>query len=132
MKTIQKLEIGFGLATLVATLILLYLFASKAISDNHSDIIFESIISVVLLLILPAFLTGIGSIVHVVRQSRGGFITVLLGGTVLSLIFGLNFFSLAIFYFFGWVGGVIATTPALFALATVFAAMKSNKLLNAK
>ena len=131
MKTIQKLEVGFGLATLVGTLIffcvsvLRYTAGEKenyGLDDIYQSIFFEG----GLLFIVPGLMIGIGSVVHTVRQSSVGLIAVLLGGTVLVLIFGFSFLGFAVFG--GWLRAFTLSTPGLLAAFTMYFAYRSRNL----
>jgi hypothetical protein len=134
MKTVQKLEIGFGLATLVSTLIVFYVTVLPAITDALRDNSWATFRSYVfqsfLLLIFPSFCVGIASTIHAAKGNHWAFLVVLLGGSILSLLFGIYIFSFAIFYFLGWIGGFLASTPGYFALATMFAALRTKKLFS--
>ncbi len=128
-KTIQKLEIGAGLATLVASSIYFY---KSVLPYMDSDIREQNSIvgplKIFLLIIFPALLTAVGSYIHAVKQSRFGLIMLLLGSSILTLFFGILLFTFAIFYYYGWLGGLLAITPGVFAALTIYFALRSRKL----
>ncbi len=131
MKTVQKLEIAFGLATLLASVVIFIFSAMPAIKleamNGRWDIVYEHIFSTILFGLIPALLIGIGSFFHAVYRRGIWFGCVLVGGTALILIFGMNLLSLAAVYFYGTVGGLLVSTPGLLAAVTVFLSFRSRK-----
>ena len=95
MKTIQKLEIYAGLATLITSLIYIYISILPNIDlRNEEQTATELFSKIFLLIIFPALLTAIGSYTPSVKQSKIGFVALLFGTSFLMLFFGL-FFMLA-------------------------------------
>lgn len=132
MKNVQKLEIGFGLATLVTTWIFVFLFVFPVIvrelkDSNWNEAAWHSV-SVFLFLLLPPLITSIGAVTHAIRQTRARFLLIFLGVAVLIFQFGIGFLTGVVFYFFGWVGGFFASMPGFLALATILAAWRTHKL----
>lgn len=126
MKTIQKLEIGFGLATLVGTLayfciFLPFYFGKKEDSDIYREIFFSALPTIV-----PGLMVGIGSVAHSARQRSVGLYAVLFGGGVLVLLFGVGYFGFLAGA--GWVGFILAS-PGWLAAITMYCAGRSEKLV---
>lgn len=134
MKTVQKLEVFFGLATLITAVIEFYFEGIpqiKRIASLNSDTSVEGeVVRAFLFLLLPATLTFLGAYTHAVRQSKIGFILLLIGGSILVLILGIGLFSGAIFYFYGFAGGLLRVSPHFSALIAMLLAIYSKKLFN--
>lgn len=128
MKTVQKLEILASAAILVASAIYICVSILPNVDLKNKEL--DSItflFKVFLLIIFPSLLTAIGSYVHATKQSQVGFIAVLFGGIFLMLFFGL-FFTLAVFYYHGWVNGWFAIIPIILVTITVILAFRSRKV----
>lgn len=131
MKTVQKLEIAFGLATLISTLIVFFISVSpairKEISEDRWNIIYGYLFWGFLLHMIPAFSIGISAFVHARRQSGSAFIILLLSGAVLVLVFGASFPFFAVYL--GWLGGLIFSAPGFLAAFTIILAFRSRRSL---
>ena len=125
MRTVEKFEIGFGLATLATASLFFYASIKRVLDPSNID--WDLIIKIFLLVMLPAILTTIGSVAHVVGKSKVGFAVLGFGSGVLGLFFAVMLFSLGIFYYFGWIGGLFATTPGVFAILTLIVAVYSRR-----
>ena len=127
MKNIQKLEIGSGIATLIASSIYICISILPNIDlRNEGQTYTELFSKIFLLIIFPSLLTAIGSYIHSIKQSKTGLIALLLGGSFLILFFGL-FFMLAKFYYHGLSNGWFAIIPGVFATLTIYFALRSRK-----
>ncbi|MCC7308845.1 MAG: hypothetical protein IT173_14875 [Acidobacteria bacterium] len=128
MKTIQRLEIGAGLATFVATLLISFLLFFPAlrleIEDRQWDVVLRYLISGFVFCVLPACLIGFGSISHALRQNRNGVLAVLLGGVVLIPSFCLGFLGAAVYR--GWLRSLFMTLPVFLAAFTILLAFGSR------
>lgn len=129
MKTIQKLELCAGIATVISAAIYFYVSALPAINlrIKEENSITEVLSKGFLIIIFPALLTAVGSFVHTVKESRIGLVILLFGGSILTLFFGILLFSFATFYYYGWLGGLLAITPGVFAALTIYFALQSKK-----
>lgn len=129
MKTVQKLEILGGLATLVVSSLFYYRIVLSYINDDRGEQYYTPILVRVFLGILaPALLIAVGSLIHALARNRFGFILTLLGSFVLILFYGMMLLSRASFYYFGWIFGFVAVSPGVLAVLTVFFAFRSRKL----
>ena len=86
------------------------------------------ILALSLVYILPALLVAIGSWIHSGTQKKGGFLILLLGGSVLLLLWvpGL----LGGFYAHGLWVGLLGLTPGFMAAITMMAAWISTSVAN--
>jgi hypothetical protein len=121
MKAIQKLEIGFSLATFVASHA--YLGFTSLRSIDWDDPVAELIMTF-LLITFPGLLLIVGAYSHASTQSLSGLIALLSGGSILIVIFGLS--SIVLLY------GIVPITllpPAsvIFAALTIIFAFCSRK-----
>ena len=129
MKTVQKLEIVFGLATLVGTLTVFYIvilrFIVWKLEKDEWDEIYRALFFAVIFIIAPGLMVGIGSVAHSIRKSSIGLNAVKVGGSILILYFGLSFLGFAVWT--GWLGGFILSTPGLLAAITMYLAYRAGK-----
>ncbi len=124
MKNVQKLEMFFGLATFVATIISInYLGLLSHTKQDNDSIMIETI----LFHIIPALLTAISSIAHTFTRSMVAFILLILGSSVLVFFFGLPLITFVTFYYYGWIIGFLVTTPGIFAALTMYFAFRTRK-----
>jgi hypothetical protein len=126
MKTVQKLEIVFGLATFVGTLIYFCIMLRLIVGKRENDEIYREVFSLAIPTIIPGLMVGIGSVAHSVRKSSIGLNALLFGGTVLVLVFGLSFLGFAVWT--GWLGAFLLSTPGLLAVVTMYFATRSRKI----
>jgi len=130
MKTVQKLEVGAGIITLIATL-LFFFFAGflKIIKESEyfNTTVKEELFWSFLILIIPSLLITFGSYFHASKQSKLGFAALIIGGSILMLYFGVIFFSGGAFYYYGVVGGFLSVIPGIFAAMTIILALRSRK-----
>lgn len=126
MKIIQKLEIFFGVATLLATLLSFYFIALPHIEqlERLGYPRKGSLLRVFLALILPGFLILVGTYFHAVKQSIIGFIIILVFGGLLTFSHAIGFLVGASFN--GHV--LLGISPGLFALTTMLLALYSQSL----
>ena len=132
MRTIQKLEVVFGCATLIAAIIE-FCFESipsiKKIGELHGETFsVEGLIRSVIFLLLPAIFVCFGSYFHSVRQYRWALTFPIIGGSILTLIFVIGIFSGAAFYFYGLTGTFLYLAPYILAMLTLIFAVRSRKL----
>ena len=129
MKNVQKFEICAGLTTLLAVLPYFYVFVALdiEIAQENQDSIAKILLQSFLLLILPALLTAIGAYFHAVKHSWAGLGLLVFGSAILILFFGILLFTGATFYYYGWIGGLLAVTPGVFATLTIYFALRSRK-----
>ena len=125
MKTVQKLEIVFGLATLVGTLTYFCIMLWLIVGKRGNDDIYRQIFFLAILTIVPGLMVGIGSVAHSIRKSSIGLNAVKVGGSILILYFGLSFLGFAVWT--GWLGGFILSTPGLLAAITMYLAYRAGK-----
>ena len=129
MKIVQKLELVAGAATLLTSILYFYFKVLPVVTlDKENDIDQKLFIKTALFLIVPGFLTAVGSYIHTVKQSQLGLVLLILGGGVLIIFFGLLLVTFATFYYYGWVGGLLAVTPGIFSATTIILAIRSRKL----
>jgi len=128
MKTIQKLEFGFGVATLVAAIFKFYfehIFLIKKNGELSSAASGEEVlIRSFLFLLLPAVFVFVGGYFHAFKQSSFGLVVLLIGSSVLVLILLIGTFSGAIFYFYGFTGALVRALPHCFAAITGFLGLR--------
>ncbi len=132
MKTVQKLEIAFGIATLFSTtayygLVILPL-AKFYYQKEYDGELYFSLVGGFLLVVLPGILRGLGAYLWASKKSSLGFAAIMLGGTITALYFGAYLFTGAVFYYHGRVLGLIAASPFLFATLTLVFAFRCRKL----
>jgi hypothetical protein len=130
MKTIQKLEICAGIATVTTVLLFIFFAGLLDIIKKNQDLneaIKEELFWSVFILIIPAFLTAFGSYFHASKQSRLGLAGLFIGAGVLLLYFSVIFFSGGAFYYYGKIGGFLCIIPAVFAALTIYFALQSKK-----
>ncbi|MFN0278484.1 MAG: hypothetical protein ACKVRN_07770 [Pyrinomonadaceae bacterium] len=128
MKTIQKLEVGFGLATLVGTLTffcsIVLRYSLERIADDGWKEVEQILPAGFVFIILPGLMVGIGSVTHAVKQRFVGFILVLLGGITLVLCFGLlTVFVISKFQDYGLIFNTIVVLSFVSAILTTFFAI---------
>ncbi len=118
MKTIQKLELFAGVATLIATIAFIYFVdipLSKKIAVQNNDSTGYHWIQPCLLLILPSLLIVISSYAHAFKESKIGFIVVVILSGTLSFLYAIGFLVGSAFE--GQI--LIGISPGLFAFATL-------------
>lgn len=127
MKTIQKLEIGAGIATPISiSLYICFLFyyfgferlLNNPVRGNKPDLV------VIIFFIgwLLSLLVGFGAYYNAARQSKLGGIAVCLGAVfIIITLVPLSFFVLINS---GVLAGLLVITPAIFALVTLCLAIK--------
>jgi len=130
MKTGQKLEIGFGIATFVMAL-MNFLFFSAPSLNKITDIPSERYLLIsFIILVLPEFFIATGAYSHSAKQSRVGFILLLFFGILLVMFHGWLLVTGIAFYGPNaapqvWFG----LSPAFFAVVTIFFAVRSRHSL---
>ena len=130
MKTIQKLEVGFGLAALIFAIIEFVVFQSIEMTNEvtRQQIGLRSILSGVVYQILPALLMAVGSFYHVFRKSRIGLITVIFFGVIAILTKALTFFLINTIYDVGLTASLVVALSGVLAILTILFALISRKL----
>jgi len=129
MKFIQKLEIAFGALTLVTASIFSVVTALPAIrlADYSAESLYKHLGAGFLMCVVPAGLVAFGSIFHSIGRSQLALIPLVIGGILVILVFGLSFLGFAVFT--GLTLAILFSSPALFAMITVFLALRTQKLL---
>lgn len=129
MKTIQKLEVCVGIATLLTVLLFIFFAGLLDIIKKNQDLngaVKEELFWSFFILIIPAFLTAFGSYFHASKQSRLGLAGLFIGAGMLLLYFSVIFFSGGAFYYYGKIGGFLSVIPGIFAATTIILALRSR------
>ena len=132
MKTVQKLEIGFGTATFVSTLAYFYAYMlphTKFVYDN--DGVFKSVgvlLTAAAILLLPGAATAVGACIWSARANWLGFGSAVVGGAItvfahLVLVAGVRFYSS------GRITTLLLLTPLIFPSLTIIFAFRWRKIL---
>ena len=129
MKTVQKLEVFAGLATLATVLLYYYFFVYPEVrllieSQQHFK---KNLLWSFLILILPALLIAFGSYLHAVKHNKAGLVLLLIGDSVSIFFCGLGLLSLdtrGLFY------ALIIIMWGIFATTTLVCAIRSESQVN--
>ncbi|MCC7309611.1 MAG: hypothetical protein IT173_18770 [Acidobacteria bacterium] len=123
MKPVQKLEVAFGLATFASTLAFFCAFIIPLAIFKYENYGYGDAAALLfrnfLILLTPGALTAIGAYLWGVKMRHFGFVIILFGGAVVSILFGLSHFLAAMYYAKGVVEGLLVTMPLVFAIVTV-------------
>ena len=120
MKTVQKLEVFFGAATLLTALLSFYFVHSPLMRHPNSEnssiegFIFRPLI----FFFLPAFLTCVGSYIHSTKQSISGFVITIIFGSIVTFFHAVGFLIGTSFN--GYL--LLGISPGVFAFTTVILA----------
>lgn len=132
MKIIQKLEVVFGFATLIAAIVGFYfehIPLIRRIGGLNGEVFsVEALVRSLILFLLPAIFVFFGSYFHGVKRSSLAFTSLIIGGSILTLVFIIAFFSGAAFYVYGVTGALWRFAPHLLAMLTLIFAVRSRKL----
>jgi hypothetical protein len=128
MKIIQRLEVGAGVATLIAALLSFFLISiplSRKIPQNDNGWFWSFFF-----LIFPACLTAIGAYFHAFKRSNLALGAVLFLGSVMVFLHALAFLigtSFNGYLFIGVSPGILAVITMFFALCTVILSSAQNE-----
>lgn len=128
MRTVQKLEGGFGLATIVTTIgVILFeqIFLINQTSNPQSDFLTEGVFRIMSLFFIVTLLIVVGTYFHVSRQNKLAFLVVSVSCTFLVIFFGAIVFSGGAFYYYG-AGGLLFILPMICAILTIFFAIRQQ------
>ena len=129
MKNIQKSEFAFGIASLVTALINFLINFVPTLKNATEIESREILIWSLLFLIFPTLMTAVGSYFHATRQSSLGLILVFVFGGSLALFYGGLLLTGIAFYGAKNIGAVFfGLLPGFFAAATVFYALRQDKM----
>jgi Na+-driven multidrug efflux pump len=126
MKTVQKLEVCFGFAPLVATLIVFISVLITELTTNgrkFNSIYMENLYWTFSIIIAINLLLVFGAYFHAARRNKLGFTAVIIIGGILSIYFGVLFFSGGALYYYG-AGGFLFAVPGIFAVLTIVFALR--------
>lgn len=129
MKTVQKLAIFSSLVALLLSFGSFYLLEVVSIKQKAEK--YESIMGVVIVGfvvdLLPALLMSIGTIIHITRKSRWGFITVVVFGAITVVLKGFMLLLVSSFYDYGQSLRILLASAGSFAAVTILIAFFSRK-----
>ncbi len=125
MKTVQKLEVFFGIFTLLAAIMLFYREGLSTLTDTNININRgELLMRMGLFLFLPAILTAMGAYIHAVKQFTFGLVFLFIGGGFLVASTGLLF--LVAFYASDMTTVIIRLLPGFLAATTIVFAIRTR------
>ena len=125
----QKLEIAFGVLTLVAALILFIIASSSTIelATYRRESIYQPLIEGFIVFLLPTAILAFCSILHAKGRSPFALASIVAGGALVIVIFALAFLHYAVFAGLKW--AAIFGSPALLSMITIVLAFRTRKSL---
>lgn len=131
MKLVQKLEIAFGLATLILTIAYFCLNMLPYVKFRYeNDGAFSSAIVLVSafgMIVIPSVLTAVGAYFWATKRSSLGFGMVVSGALATSLV-AVAFFASAMFYFQGFVVISLIVLQFIFAILALIYAFQCRRI----
>ncbi len=129
MKTVHKLEFGFGLATLLSTAVVFCVLVEPVTRKNATipwELVYQYLFSAFIFCFLPACVVAFGAVLHSTKQRRAGFFAVVIGGSFLLITSSINFLGFAVFT--GLMRALLLTIPAFLAAVTIVTAFRSRSV----
>jgi len=118
MKFLRKLEIGFGIATLVLALIVSVINFGPL---YNVDIPLQ-LLGAVVFFIAPALMVALGGYLHAMQRKSSGFNMLWLGGLFLTVMLFVHALG-GVFYLYGLWRGLEILTPSVDAIASMIASL---------
>ncbi len=113
MTASRKVELTSGILTGVLAVVVI------AALTQPSDV--SGFLRLLPFYLVPSMLVAIGAYIHAVRRKNSGLVTLLIGGSLLTVMIPLLTLG-GVFYFYGFFGGFLSLAPSGTAILTMIAA----------
>jgi hypothetical protein len=118
MSLVRKIELGFGIATVILALIV----SASMVRPSYIDSLLLQILGAAVFFVAPALLVAVGSYLRAAEKKALGYTLLWVGGLFLTVMLFVHAFG-GVFYLYGLWGGLGILIPSVTAVMTLIASL---------